>query len=190
MKTLRSITVMLLMVMITAKGFSQDKWSVEFRPGINFPTSEFNNTTLQTGFGFEVILGYRFIEHLGAYAGWGYNTFSIEDSDSDLDETGYTFGLQFIHPLGSTEALSYLLRVGAIYKHLELEDTDGDLIGDTDHGIGWEVGAGLSYRFGANWSLRPQVGYRVLSRELKVDATTFEVDVNYLSFSLGIAKLF
>ena len=64
------------------------------------------------------------MKHLHGFAGWSYNTFSIEDSNANLDETGYTFGLQFIHPLGTSAKLSYLLRAGAIYNHLEFEDGD------------------------------------------------------------------
>jgi len=121
----------------------------------------------------------------------GYNTFSIEDSDIDFDETGYTFGLQFIHPFGTSEDLSYLLRAGVIYKHLELEDDDGDLIDDSGHGLGWQIEAGLDYVLGDKWSLRPSLIYRSLSRDLEVLGNqTIGVDLNYLSFGLGVAKSF
>jgi opacity protein-like surface antigen len=190
MKNLNLIIVVLSLVLSSSSSFCQNKWSVEFRPNINFPTEDFVNSTIETGFGFEVAVGYRFMEHLGAYAGWGYNNFNIEDSDIDFDETGYTFGLQFIHPIGSSESLSYLVRAGAIYNHIEVEDNDGNLIDDTGHGLGWEVGAGLNYHLGSNWNLRPQVGYRALSRDLNVEGTQTTIDVNYIAFGIGVAKIF
>lgn len=186
-------TTMLSILLLALCGTlqAQNKWSAEFRPTVNFPTEDLGDSKIETGFGFELTVGYRFIEHLHAYAGWGYNTFSIEDSEADFDETGYTFGLQFIHPLGASEDLSYLLRAGAIYNHLELEDSDGDLIDDSGHGLGWQLEAGLNYVLGDNWGLRPSIRYRSLSRDLEViQNQSINVDLNYLSFGLGIAKSF
>lgn len=133
-----------LLLLMSSMVFTQNNWSVEVRPGINFSTEDFIDTNVKTGFGFEVAVGYRFMEHLGAYVGWGYNNFKIEDSDADFDETGYTFGFQFIHPIGTSEKLSYLVRAGGIYNHIELENSDGDIDEDSGHGLGWEVGAGIT----------------------------------------------
>ena len=177
--------------------YAQDQWSVELRPNIAFPTQDLGNAELKTGFGFEAAFGYRFMEHLGAYAGWGYNTFNSEtaftfpgEADADIDLTGYTFGLQFIHPIGTSEHLSYLVRLGGIYNHIEVEDNTGDIVADSGHGLGWEVGAGLQIDLGKNWNLRPQIGYRALSRDLEFGDATTEVDLNYLSFGVGIAWMF
>lgn len=190
MKNLILILVILSLTPFSNTLHGQNKWSAEFRPNINFPTSDFVDTDVKVGFGFEFAIGYQFIEHFGAYVGWGHNNFKIEDSDIDFDETGYTFGLQFIHPIGSSESLSYLIRAGTIYNHIEVEDIDGTLIDDTGHGFGWEVGAGLNYLIGSNWSLRPQMGYRTLSRDLNMAGATTKIDVNYIAFGLGIAKIF
>lgn len=191
MKQIKIIILSILFLALCTTLQAQNKWSAEFRPGINFPTEDLGESNIETGFGFEFTVSYRFMEHLHAYAGWGYNTFSIEDSDVDFDETGYTFGLQFIHPLGTSKDLSYLLRVGAIYNHLELENGDGDLIDDSGHGLGWQIEAGLDYVMGDNWSLRPSLRYRSLSRDLEVlENQTIGVDLNYLSFGLGVTKSF
>jgi opacity protein-like surface antigen len=191
MKQIKIIMISILLLVISNTLQAQNKWSAEFRPSINFATEDFEDSKIETGFGFELTVGYRFMEHLHAYAGWGYNTFSIEDAEADFDETGYTFGLQFIHPLGTSEDLSYLLRAGAIYNHLELEGGDGDLIDDSGHGIGWQIEAGLDYVLGDNWSLRPSLRYRSLSRDLEVaQSQTIDVDLNYLSFGLGVSKSF
>jgi opacity protein-like surface antigen len=191
MKTSKFNVLLVIGLLISSSAFAQGKWSAEFRPALSFPSEEIGSANIEIGFGFEATVGYRFMEHLHAYLGWGYNNFSIEDSDADLDETGYTLGLQFIHPLGTSENLSYLLRAGAVYNHLEFEDSNGDLIDDSGHGLGWQLEAGIDYHFGNNWSLRPTVRYRSLSRELKVaDEFSFDVDLNCISFGLGIAKTF
>lgn len=190
MNNLKITLVTCVLTLYSSILFSQNKWSAEFRPGVNFPTEDFGDSNIKTGFGFEVTVGYQFIEHLSGYAGWGYNTFEIEESNFDFDETGYTFGLQFIHPFGTSETLSYLLRAGGIYNHLELEDSDGDLIDDSGHGMGYQIEGGINYNVANNWSLRPTIRYRALSRDLNIENNTFNTDLNYLSFGLGIVKTF
>ncbi|MGB3151933.1 MAG: outer membrane beta-barrel protein [Maribacter sp.] len=196
MKTLKKHALILASLITFNTLSAQDNWFVELRPGVNFATQDFEDAELKTGFGFEAVVGYRFMEHLGAYVGWGYNTFNTDDTsfagegDTDFDETGYTFGLQFIHPLGMSENLSYLIRIGGIYNHIEVENGAGDITADSGHGIGWEFGAGLNFDLGSNWNLRPQVGYRALSRDIEIGTTTTNVDLNYVSVAAGIAKVF
>ncbi|MGB5436736.1 MAG: opacity protein, partial [Maribacter sp.] len=72
----------------------------------------------------------------------------------------------------------------------EVENSEGDITADSGHGIGWELGAGLNVDLGSNWHLRPQVGYRVLSRDIEIGTTTTDVNLNYIAAGVGIAKVF
>lgn len=186
-----------LVLSIAPTAIAQDKWSVELRPNLAFPTEDLGNADIKTGFGFEAAVGYRFMEYLGAYVGWGYNTFNSDAAitfpgtgDTDFDETGYTFGLQFIHPIGSSDNLSYLVRAGGIYNHIEVENDAGDITADSGHGLGWEIGGGIQIGLGNNWNLRPQIGYRALSRDIEIGEVTTEIDLNYVAFGAGIVKIF
>ncbi|WP_273568060.1 hypothetical protein [Maribacter halichondriae] len=53
-----------------------------------------------------------------------------------------------------------------------------------------EIGAGLQIDLGSNWNLRPKMGYRSLSRKPEIGNTSTDVDLNYIGFGIGIAKLF
>lgn len=195
MKTIQISAIGIFILLLTNTGFAQDKWSAELRPNINFATKDLGDAELKIGFGFEAAIGYRFMPHLGAYVGWGWNQFKSDNSsfagtgDTDFEETGYTFGLQFIHPINDS-SISYLIRAGGIYNHIEVENSAGDITADSGHGLGFELGAGLNVDLGSNWNLRPQVGYRALSRDIEIGNTTTDVDLNYISFGVGIAKVF
>lgn len=191
MKTSKKIIIAAILIFISFGSYAQNNWSIEIRPGVNFATQEIGGVDLKTGYGAEAALGYMFMPHLGAYAGWGWNKFKAESSfaglgDVDFEVTGYTFGLQFIHPI-ATSNTSYLVRIGGIYNHIEVENRDGDIIADSGHGFGWELGAGLNFALGGNWNLRPQVGYRSLSRDIKAGNVTTEAKLNYITAGLGIA---
>ena len=172
---------------------AQEKWSVEFRPGLNFPTSDLGNTDTQVGFGFELTGAYKIMPHLSAYAGWGLNQFKGEDNLSAenfiFKETGYTFGLQIIKPIG-TSAFSYVGSAGAIYNHIELENNDGSISADTGHGLGWQIAAGIDYEFAPNLSFRPMLRYRSLSRDLEIENVSTNIKLNYISFGIGLALEF
>jgi hypothetical protein len=196
MKTLQTYPLIAL-ILITAHNLSaQDRWSAELRPAVNFATQDFGNAELKTGYGFEAALGYRFMPHLGAYVGWGWHRFKSDGAsfagteDTDFEETGYTFGLQFIHPFNVNSKLSYLLRAGAIYNHIEVENDAGDITADSGHGLGWELGAGIRADLGSGWNVRPQVGYRALSRDIEIGTTTTDVKLNYIALGVGIVKTF
>ena len=196
MRFIQKSIIGISLLLFSYTSFAQDKWSAELRPKINFATQDLADAELKTGFGAELALGYRFMPHLGAYVGWGWNQFKSDGTsfagtgDTDFEETGYTFGLQFVHPLGTSENLSYLIRVGGIYNHIEVENSAGDITADSGHGIGWELGAGLNVDLGGNWHLRPQVGYRALSRDIEIGTITTDVNLNYIAVGVGIAKVF
>ncbi|MDZ4702739.1 MAG: hypothetical protein SH848_02345, partial [Saprospiraceae bacterium] len=63
-----ALVIILLLSSLVAQG--QDRWSIEFRPGINFPTQKLGDADLKTDFGFEGSLAYRFMPHLSVYGGW------------------------------------------------------------------------------------------------------------------------
>lgn len=191
----RSIAFLLGFVMIAVAQIThaQGKLSMELRTGVDFATQELGEADLSTGFGFEVTVDYRLLQHVSVYGGWGWHRFTTEDSfgggDFDVEETGYTFGLQFIHPLG-TSATEYFIRAGGIYNHIELENSDGDITADSDHGLGWQIGTGLAFSLGENWRLMPGVRYRSLSRDIEVGDATSDADLTYVEIGVGFVRRF
>lgn len=172
---------------------AQNNFSLELRTGADFATQELGNTDLNTGFGFDGILSYRFMPHTAVFGGWGWHRFGSDDSfagtDVDFEETGYTFGLEYLHPLGNTQ-LNYYLRGGGIYNHIEVESSDGDITADSDHGLGWQIEGGLAFELGNRWMLKPGIRYRSLSRDIDIGNTTTDVDLTVFNLSVGISKTF
>ena len=117
-----TILTVIILLMITHTTVAQKKWSFEVRPGANFATKDLGDANLKTGFGIEGTFAYKFMPHLGAYAGWGWNKFSADQSFAgskmDFEETGYCFGLQFVHPFKNS-AVSYMIKGGGTYNHIE-----------------------------------------------------------------------
>lgn len=177
----------ILLVSFSVK--SQEKWSVEFRPGLNFPTVDLGNIDAKIGFGFEITGAYKVMPHLSVYAGWGWNEFKGEDNllgeDITFQESGYTFGFQIVRPIG-TSVFSYVGSAGGIYNHIELENKYDEMNTTTGYGWGWQVALGVDYEFASNLSLRPTLRYRSLSRDLEIANVSTEIKLNYISFGIGL----
>lgn len=187
-----AIAMILVSVNVTAQ--EQDKrFGFELSGGPSFSTSGPGNTNLKTGAGIEGIFHYRFLQHTGVYAGWGWNRFASDASESfgntDFEETGYVFGLQFKHPVGATN-LKYYVRAGGLYNHIELENEDGDITQDSGHGLGWQLAGGLDISLGKTWSLTPGVKFNALNREIENAGDKTDMDFNYISVRVGILKTF
>ncbi len=193
MKLLK-LSVFLGFLLFSFTLIAQEKWSLEFKPGLNFPSTELGETSLKTGFGFELIGAYKFSPQFDVYAGWGWTQFKTKEAllneEIDVNETGYSFGLKFTNPFLNFVKTSYVLSVGGIYNHLELEDRFGDTIGDTGHSLGWQVAVGLEYFIAENWSLRPEMRYRSFSKDFTYRNFSKELDHKYVSIGLGIAISF
>ncbi len=170
---------------------AQSRWSLEFRGNAAMPTTELAGDELSTGVGFEGNVGFHLYQHMSLYAGWDWTHFNAEQSfagpDMDFEETGYVFGLRWEHPFTGEvgNGLASWIRAGATVKHIEVEDDEGEIIGDSGHGLGWEVGAGLSVPLGSSWRLTPGLRYKSLSRDLEVGSANADWDVSDVTFELG-----
>lgn len=176
-----------------AVSLAQRSWGIEFRPGVNFATKKLVDASLKTGFGFEGIVKYCVVPSLSAYAGWSWNKFAANESfagtENDFEETGYTFGLQFTNPFESRN-LSYLIEAGGIYNHIEIENSNGNIIADSKHGLGWQAGIGIVLPVGESFQLTPTIRYRALSRDITLDEVKTPVYLNYLSLGMGLGWKF
>lgn len=193
MKKLLLTIVAVTLLTLFNQSYAQDKWGLEFRPGVNYATQDIADADLGLGFGAELTIAYRFMPHLAAYAGWSYNNFAADQSfagaDASFEETGYTFGLQFIHPIGESD-IKYLVRAGGTYNHIEIENNSGDIIIDSGHGLGWQAEAGLVIPLNEKFSLLPSLRYRSLNRDIEIENVSTSVDLNYLSVGVGLSWSF
>lgn len=162
--------------------------SVELRGGAAFPTADFGDASLKTGGGAGFALNYRFMPHLAVFGGWDWMRFTTDTpfrgAGYDVENTGYAFGLIFDHPVAGN--VSSWLRGGALYGHVELENAAGDLVADSGHELGWEVGGGVRVPLTERLSLTPGVRYRTLSADIAVGQATVPVDLAYVMAEIGL----
>lgn len=179
---------------LTSPAAAQIPLGIELRANGAIATQDAGRETHENGFGFEGNLQYDVLSSLAVYAGWDWNRFSalnaIAGPDTDLKETGYVLGLRYERPFQEGSRMAWWARFGGTYNHLELENSDGDLIDDSGHGFGLEAGAGVSVPFGGYWSLTPGIRYRKLSRDLEIDNLTTPVKLESLAFEVGLGLHF
>jgi hypothetical protein len=180
---------------VGASGLHAQRFAVDFRVAPAAPTQDLAGADLSTGAGFGASLAWRLQPHLALYGGWDWLHFQADQSfagaDLDFEETGYDAGLRFEHPFDDDGGLLYRLEGGATYKHVEVEDSDGDLISDSGHGFGFEGAAGVVVPFGSGaWRFAPMLRYRSLSPEFTVGNVTTDGKLRYATLELGLSYVF
>jgi hypothetical protein len=189
----RLLAAVTMMALMPDSGYAQSRWALEIRGGAAFATQALANTDLGTGFGFEGAVAYRFQPHLSAYVGWDWHSFPADGSlgaNSDFEETGYAFGLLFEHPVGNSEAMAIQLRGGGTYNHMEVENSTGELVSDSGHGLGYEAGAGLALFLNEGWRVTPGIRFRSLSRDLQNGSVTTAANLRYFAVEVGFSRRF
>lgn len=196
MKTLKFTLVLLMSALCTQMIYAQQgssRFSFEFAGGPSYANRTLAGADLNIGGGFEAVFHYRFMPHTGAYAGWGWNKFSADRSfagdDMDFEETGYVFGLQFKHPIGAGNMNGYV-RAGGLYNHIEIENTDGDIVEDTGHGFGFQLAAGLEIPVSQKWSITPGIKFNSLSRDLESGSVNRDLNLSYDCLRIGFHRSF
>lgn len=195
MKRIALITTgLVLMLSMTLNAQNQNgRFGLELNAGASAATHKLSGTNLHPGFGFEGVIHYRVLAGAGIYAGWGWNGFGSETSfagnEVDFEETGYVFGIQYQHPCDN-RSLGYFLRAGGLYNHIEMENTEGEIFGDTGHGFGWQVAGGVTLPLGRGWSLAPGVRFNSLDREYTTESGEWDLKLRYVSARIGFVKSF
>lgn len=181
------------LVMGTMAQENEKRFGAELNGDVAFVSSDLAGASLKTGLGFEALLQYRFMPFTSVYGGWGYGHFNADESfagpDIDFEQTGYILGLQFKRQIGNSP-VSYFVRAGGLYCHIETENNSGDIISDAGHGIGWQAAAGIEVALGKNWSLAPGLKYNWLSGETEIGNTSYQLDHRTVSARIGIVKRF
>lgn len=183
-----------LSVLLFASPLSaQPRWTAELRGGVNAGLEEFNNVDLKIGPGLEMGIGVRVAPDLFVYGAWDWQHRQAKTSlfgvTADVEDTGYAFGLRYVAPL-SGRAKPWV-RAGGLYNHVEIEDeAAGDLIADSKHSLGFEVGAGVDLALSDRWSLTPGARYRRFDPKVRRAGAETSATLSYMTFDLGLAWKF
>lgn len=192
-KLILSIALIASFTLTSIAQENEKRFGVELNGEVSFVSSDLNGANLNTGMGYEVLLQYRFIPFTSVYGGWGYSHFNANESfagtDIDFEQTGYVLGLQFKRSINASP-VSYFVRGGLLYSHIETEDNTGTIISDTGHGVGYQVAGGIEVLMGRNWSLAPGVKFNSLSAETELEGVNYSLDHRTVSARLGLIKRF
>jgi len=173
--------------------FAQPRWMAEVRGGVNVAVDEFAAVDLKTGAGLEMGLGVRVAPDLFVYGAWDWQNRAAKTqllgTTADVEDTGYAFGLRYVAPL-SGRAKPWV-RAGGLFNHVEIEDEDaGDLVADSKHTFGFELGGGLDVALNDRWSLTPGVRYRRFEPKVRFGGAESSSTLSYVTVDVGVSLKF
>lgn len=192
-KVLIPLVLAILTTSATMAQGKENRFGIELNGDVVIVSTELSGASLNTGFGFETILQYRFLPFTSLYGGWGWNHSNAEESfagtDVDFEETGYILGLQYKHQFVESP-VSYFVRGGVLYNHIEVENSNGYIINDSGHGFGYQLVGGIEVSLAKNWSLVSGLKFSSFSRETEFEGENYQLDHSNVSLRIGIIKSF
>ncbi len=195
MEKFRHLILILFFSLIMNSLIAQARYGFELRSGATLPTEKLGNADLDIGLCLEGVFELRLTNYFAPYIGWGWNRFTGAESSSNanvrFEETGFLFGLGFYIPIDKSKS-GYFVKLGGVYNFINTK-SDAPVFTDVfGNGLGWQVGMGLNISLGdnSNWSIRPGIKFKALSRDIMTKPSNSKVDLNYFSMGLGIAKIF
>jgi opacity protein-like surface antigen len=184
----------LALALVASSAAAQQRTTIDLRATTVTTITDFADADLSAGLGFGGTVAIRLQPHLHVYGGWDWLRFTSDASfagaDRDFEETGYTFGLRFEHPMRAASRTSYRLEAGGLYKHVEIENSNGDLVSNSGHGLGFELGAGLLLPLGDSWRLAPTARLRSHSPSFTIGSVTTDATMRYIGLELGLSRRF
>lgn len=181
-------------LLLASPATAQPHISADLRVSVASTTQKLAGAELDPGVGIGATLAYRLQPHLHVYGGWDWLRFRADQSFAgtkvDFEETGYTLGLRFEHPIRATSDFAYRIEAGGTYKHIEAENEGGSLVADTDHGLGFETGIGLLTPISGSLKLTTMLRYRALDRDFTFGNITVPGSLQYGALEVGLTRRF
>ena len=75
-------------------------------------------------------------------------------------------------------------------NHLELENAEGEMTGDSGHGLGWEGGVAIAIPMGERWQVMPGVRFRSTEREFNLAGIVVPATLRYVTLAVGFSRTF
>jgi opacity protein-like surface antigen len=187
-------TTLLASLVISAAAAAQPTVMLEVRPTFAIPVGKLAGANLTMGPAFGITGSWRARETLHLYGGWDWAHFgaksSFAGSNMDFEETGYVLGLRLERPCPRGHPMALRLETGATYKHVEVENSSGARAADSEHSVGYEVGAGVAFGLGDEWSLVPMARFRALSPEFTIGPASTAGNLRYATIEFTLSRRF
>jgi len=191
---LKNIYYILFISITTLCAQAQERWSVAFRPQLNFPTSSFMDTSIRVGNGLELEATYDVLPHLTFYTGVHWSQFDTnEQFDEDhinFNQSGYILGGRLRLPFNKSK-IGYYLSAGTIYSRIRITSDNVAHDQKTTFKVNWQFGAGVQIPVFEHWVFAPEIRYRPASNA-KVIINTIEeaLAIDFITISAGIVYTF
>ncbi|HSU16486.1 outer membrane protein [Longimicrobium sp.] len=170
--------------------------TLEVRGGAGIPTGDFNDG-ISTGWNIGGSVRYDFTPIVAAYVGFDHFSFATDGEDNEgvdvgVDDNAFRGGVRANVPLVGMTGISPWVEGGIVVAKTGINASDGStsLTINSDWGIGFEAGAGLSFAVAPRVSINPGVYYRQHKADFSDEDDTENpgsADVNYFALEIGIS---
>ena len=162
-------------------------FAVEARGGFSVPQGDWKDDPfgVNGGWGYGLNARVQILPLISLYGGWETYAFEMDADEAEANDSGLRAGAQVSLPLAMLTGFSPYAFAGVIYNRTSMEVATGEA--ESDDGIGWEAGGGVSIPFAPTLSFTPGVRYRTHSAEFASPGVLDgDLTVSYIVVDLGL----
>lgn len=184
--------IFLMVALVSFGMMAQDsKAYLALNVGASFPGGDVgDDLELGTGLDFNLNVGYRFTESIGAVLTYGASASTFEDGAGDTAAFGAGYlGVGPMYTLGLGDNIAWDIKPQYVFSLAGVTDYEGGVDDITATGSGWMLGQ--SFVFGFDQGFKFSVNLDYLSgkyTEGEVNGDTFDIDTDnaYSHFTIGV----
>lgn len=194
LQILRKNCFLFIVLTTTVCVTAQERWSVTFRPQLNFPVSSFMNKDLRVGNGLELETTYNIMPHVALYGGVHWSQVDtnerFNEEHIDFNQGGYIFGARLRLPFNKSN-IGYYVSAGTIYSRIRITSDTSSNNQKTDFTFNWQLGSGILIPVFEHWTFTTELRYRFApSTTVLIDATEQVLDLEFITISAGATYRF
>lgn len=181
-------------ICVAAVSLAQEKWALEIRPTLHFPTREVIDKPLRIGNGIDLIGVYRLGERTDVYSGLIWNRYDTDEGyneeNIDFTEKGVQLGAMFNFDVFEKQKNPFYVRTGMTVMDVKVISSLSEFNFKTDIAVGAHLGFGMKIVALGKWHVLPEIRFSTTSYRYKLVGMNRNLAFGAISITGGLRRRF
>lgn len=184
----------LFIICFSAVGIAQERWAVEVRPTLHFPTRKVLGEPLRIGNGIDVIGVYRLGERTDIHAGLIWNRYDTDEGFNEEDiefiQKGIQLGGMVFFNIFKDQKNPFYARAGVTVMDVKVTSALSDFNFKTPIAVGTHLGFGMKIVSLGKWHVLPEIRFSTTSHRSEVATVNRNLSFRAISITGGLRRRF
>lgn len=184
----------IFVICISTLSLAQEKWAVEVRPTLHFPTRKVLNEPLRISNGIDLIGIYQLGNRTDIYSGLIWNRYDTDEgyreNDIEFTQKGVQLGGMVYFDIFKKQRNPFYIRAGITIMDVKVVSSLPQFNFKTDIAIGTHLGLGMKIVALGMWHILPEIRFSNSSYPYELAKTNRNLAFGAISITGGVRRRF